>query len=145
VIRRMVSDLNVPVEIVAVPTVREADGLAVSSRNQYLDAEQRRIAPMLFRALQEAERLIRSGERDVARIRESALRLLTDVRVEYLEIVDPEDMQPVAGVTGPVRIAAAIWLEIPGLSTTFWSEQGRREDLTNAQFPMLNSYPIDEN
>lgn len=110
VIRRMVSDLNVPVEVVPVPTVREADGLAVSSRNQYLDVEQRRIAPVLFRALQEAERLIRSGEKDVAKIRESALRLLTDVRVEYLEIVDPEDMQPVGIVTGPVRIAAAIWL-----------------------------------
>jgi len=110
VIRRMVADLNVPVEIVPVPTVREADGLAVSSRNQYLDAEQRRVAPVLFRALQEAARVIHSGEKDAARIRESALRVLGDVRVEYLEIVDPEDMQPVAMVTGSVRIAGAIWL-----------------------------------
>src|SRR5437870_10371102 len=110
VIRRMVADLNVPVEIVPVATVREADGLAVSSRNQYLDAEQRRIAPVVFRALREAERLIRAGENDVAKVRKSALGVLRDVRVEYLEIVDPEDMQPVATVTGPVRIAAAVWL-----------------------------------
>jgi len=112
VIRRMVADLNVPVEIVPVATVREADGLAVSSRNQYLDAEQRRIAPVVFRALREAERLIRAGEKDVAKVRESAMQILNEapVRAEYFEVVNPEDMQPVAAVTGSVRIAAAVWL-----------------------------------
>src|SRR5882672_10725205 len=112
VIRRMVADLNVPVEIVPVATVREADGLAVSSRNQYLDAEQRRIAPVVFRALREAERLIRAGEKNVAKVRESAMQILNEapVRAEYFEVVNPEDMQPVAAVTGSVRIAAAVWL-----------------------------------
>ncbi|PYS27635.1 MAG: hypothetical protein DMG11_15780 [Acidobacteria bacterium] len=124
-IRRMVADLNVPVEIVPVATVREADGLAVSSRNQYLDAEQRRIAPVVFRALREAERLIRAGEKDVAKVRESALGVLRDVRVEYLEIVDPEDMQPVATVTGPVRIAAAVWLGTTRLIDNILVEETR--------------------
>lgn len=112
VIRRMVSDLNVPVEIVPVATVREADGLAVSSRNQYLDAEQRRVAPVVFRALQEAERWIRAGEKDAVKIRAAATQILKEapVRVEYFEVVDPEDMQPVATITGPVRVAAAVWL-----------------------------------
>jgi pantoate--beta-alanine ligase len=113
VIRRMTSDLNLPIEIVGVPTVREADGLAVSSRNQYLESAQRQAAPILFRALQEAERVIRSGEVDAARVREAALAVLKEsplVRVEYLEIVDPLEIQPVAAVSSPVRIAGAIWI-----------------------------------
>jgi pantoate--beta-alanine ligase len=113
VIRRMTSDLNLPIEIVGVPTVREADGLAVSSRNQYLESAQRQAAPILFRALQEAERVIRSGEVDAARVREAALAVLKEsplVRVEYLEIVDPLELQPVAAVSSPVRIAGAIWI-----------------------------------
>ena len=111
VIRRMVSDLNVPVEVIGVPTVREADGLAVSSRNRYLSRAERKLAPMLFQALQEAEKQIRSGERDVAKVRESAVRLLSGpIRVEYFEVVDPEEIQPVPAITGAVRIAAAIWI-----------------------------------
>src|SRR5437870_6654060 len=81
VIRRMVADLNVPVEIVPVATVREADGLAVSSRNQYLDAEQRRIAPVVFRALREAESLIRAGEKDVASVLESYMLIYNEEHV----------------------------------------------------------------
>jgi pantoate--beta-alanine ligase len=113
VIRRMAADLNLPIAIVPVPTVREADGLAVSSRNQYLDAEQRKVAPVLYRALQEAEKQIQSGEKDAAKIRAAALRVLDPaplVRVEYLEIVDPDEMQPVSAVTRPVRVAGAVWL-----------------------------------
>src|SRR5204863_3546456 len=70
VIRRMVADLNVPVTIVGVPTVREPDGLALSSRNTYMNADERKAAPALYRALQEAGRIIRSGERDTAKIRQ---------------------------------------------------------------------------
>ena len=113
VIRRMTLDLNIPITIVGVPTVREADGLAVSSRNRYLDSEQRRVAPILFRALQEAERQVRSGERDVAKVREAACRVLREsplVRVDYLEVVDPGEIQPVNSIIAPVRIAGAIWL-----------------------------------
>jgi len=110
IIRRMVSDLNVPTEIVGVPTVREPDGLALSSRNKYLNAEERKMAPSLYRALQEAASRVRAGERDVSEVREAAIGILKDVRVEYFEVVDPNELQPVATIDGPVRIAAAIWL-----------------------------------
>jgi pantoate--beta-alanine ligase len=113
VIRRMVLDLMVPVEIIGVPTVREADGLAISSRNQYLNPAERNTAPVLHRALREAAARIRSGERDVSKIREAALAILKTeplVRLEYLEIVDPVEMQPLSTISGPARIAAAIWI-----------------------------------
>jgi pantoate--beta-alanine ligase len=113
VIRRMVSDLNIPVTIVGVPTVREPDGLALSSRNKYLNEEERNAAPLLYRSLQEAASLIVSGERDVLKVREAALALLNSsplIRVEYLEIVDPDELQPVSTIDRPARIASAIWL-----------------------------------
>ena len=107
VIRRMVADLNVPIEIIGVPTVREADGLAISSRNEYLNPAERRVAPVLYHALQEAAGRIRSGERDAAKVRETAEPLM---RVEYVEIVDPSEIQPLSTISGPVRIAAAVWI-----------------------------------
>lgn len=113
VIRRMVADLNVPVTIVGVPTVREPDGLALSSRNKYLNEEERHAAPALHRALQEAAGRIRAGEREPAKVRDAALQVLKAsplIRLEYFDIVDPEELQPVEMITGPVRIAAAIWI-----------------------------------
>ncbi|HKX00252.1 MAG TPA: pantoate--beta-alanine ligase [Bryobacteraceae bacterium] len=112
VIRRMIDDLNVPVCIVEVPTVREADGLAISSRNQHLTAEERRTAPVLYQALAKAQTLISAGA-NPAETRDAALAMLQqypELRVEYLEIVDPDEMQPVGRITGPVRVAAALWL-----------------------------------
>lgn len=111
VIERMVSDLNLAVSVVAVPTVRESDGLAVSSRNQYLSPEERRSAPVLYRALQAAQQAISEGVLDCGEARKRALEVLEqdqNVRVEYLEIVDSEEMQPVERITGPVRVAGAI-------------------------------------
>ncbi len=113
VIRRMVADFNVPVEIVEVPTVRDADGLALSSRNQLLSVEERRIAPVLIRALRTAQGLVAAGATDADAVRCEAARVFEgrpEVRVEYLEIVDPEEMQPVARIEGRVRIAGAIWI-----------------------------------
>ena len=113
VIRRMIADLNVPVTIVEVPTLRESDGLALSSRNQLLSLEERRIAPLLSRALDKARDLISTGETRADGIKHESLRVLNEhpeVRVEYLEIVGPEDMQPVDEITGPVRVAGAIWI-----------------------------------
>jgi pantoate--beta-alanine ligase len=113
VIRRLVADLNVPVTIVEVATLREADGLALSSRNQHLSPEERRIAPSLSRALETARGLISAGETRAAAVKREALRVLNEqpgIRVEYLEIVGPEDMQLVEEVTGPVRVAGAIWI-----------------------------------
>ena len=111
VIERMVSDLNLGVTVVAVPTVREADGLAVSSRNQYLSPQERRVAPNLYRALQAARQAIAEGVLDSGEARKRGLTVLEQdqsVKVEYLEIVDPEEMQPVERITGPVRVAGAI-------------------------------------
>jgi len=113
VIRRVVRDRNLPIEIVGVPTVREADGLALSSRNRYLSHQERQIAPFLNKALREAARLIRTGEKDAAQVRKSALRLLDEdlgISVEYFEIVDLEGLQPVTTISGPVLIAAAAWV-----------------------------------
>ncbi|MGD1071026.1 MAG: pantoate--beta-alanine ligase [Bryobacteraceae bacterium] len=103
VIRRMVRDLNVPVEIVAVPTVREADGLALSSRNQRLTPEERQIAPMLYRALQIA------AWEGIGKAREF-LQAEPRIRLEYLEAVDPVEMQPVGGMERPALIAIAAWI-----------------------------------
>jgi len=111
VIRRMVADLNIPVDIAAVPTVREPDGLAISSRNQHLNSAERKAAPVLYRALEEAVKRIRSGERDASKVREAAIAILESeplVRVEYLEIVDPTEMQPLATISDSVRIAADV-------------------------------------
>src|SRR5262249_49946216 len=113
IVRRMVADLNIPVTIVGVPTVREADGLALSSRNKYLNPEERKAAPVLYRALQEAASRIRAGEHDVSKIRAGALTLLAQsplIRVEYFEVVDSNELQPLETIVGPVRIAAAVWI-----------------------------------
>ena len=113
VTRRMTADLNVPVTIVEVPTLRESDGLALSSRNQLLSSEERQIAPLLSWALRKAQDLVSTGETRADVVKRESLRVLNDhpeVRVEYLEIVGPEDMQPVDEITGPVRVAGAIWI-----------------------------------
>lgn len=113
VVRRMVRDLNVPVEIVGVPTVREPDGLALSSRNQLLSPPERLIAPRLYRALCAAERRIAVGERCAEAVRQAALDVLAGepgIRVEYVEVAGEDDMQPVARISGPVRVAAAVWV-----------------------------------
>lgn len=113
IIRRMVADLNVPVTVVPVGTVREEDGLALSSRNKHLTPEQRRIAPVLSCALRAAAQLIEEGERSAAVIRDAALAILArqpEACVEYFEITDSETLAPVERIEGPVLIAGAIWL-----------------------------------
>jgi pantoate--beta-alanine ligase len=113
VIRRLVDDFNLPLSIVPVPTYRESDGLAMSSRNVYLLPEERAAAPALYRALTFARERIASGEKDAATIKAAALKVLSEkplIRVQYFEIVDPYEVQPVATITGPVRIAAAIFI-----------------------------------
>ena len=114
IIRRMVQDLNLPLTIVPIATVRESDGLAISSRNKLLTSQQRQIAPVLSRALRAAVELIQGGgETSVPVLHRKALAVLSaypDARLEYFEIVDPETLAPVETVNGPVLIAAALWL-----------------------------------
>jgi pantoate--beta-alanine ligase len=113
IIRRMVEDLNVPVVVMTIATVREEDGLALSSRNKHLTAVEREIAPVLSRALRSALDSIEVGERSVAALRAAALRIFApyrDARIEYFEFTDPDTLQPVERVEGPVLIAGAMWL-----------------------------------
>ena len=111
IIQQMVWDLNLPIRIVPVPTMREADGLALSSRNQRLTPDQRRIAPTLFKALVEGQRSIAGGERQAANVKATVLHVLEcqpELRVEYLAIVDSR-MQPVEYVPVDGRLVAAVW------------------------------------
>src|SRR5438874_4710972 len=99
IIRRMVRDLNFPVEIIGVPTVREGDGLASSSRNKYLNADERAQAPTLQRALQEARRLFTEGERSAEAIQTAARNVIATAplaRIDYLEVVNADTLQSVS-------------------------------------------------
>jgi pantoate--beta-alanine ligase len=110
-IQQMVRDLNFPVRVAPVATVRESDGLALSSRNQRLTPEERLKAPLLYQALTEGRRMIEGGERQASRVKAAVLaRLEVEpcFRVDYVDIVDAR-MQPVDFVTGDVRLAAAVW------------------------------------
>jgi pantoate--beta-alanine ligase len=113
VVRRLVTDFNVPVRIVPVPTVREPDGLALSSRNLRLSADERQLAPCLYSALQRAAASVEEGAANGAEIARDAASLIPAderLRLEYLQLVDPEDFQPVTRVTGPVIAAGALWV-----------------------------------
>lgn len=112
VIQRLVRDLNVPSSIIAVPTVRDPDGLAVSSRNRRLSAEERQEATAIYRALCRARERIENGATNAGEIKREAQAMLEAhhrLRIEYLEIVDAGEMQSVEHITGPVRVAAAVW------------------------------------
>ena len=111
VIRRMVRDLHVPVEIVAAPTVREPDGLALSSRNAYLSREERKAAAVLHRSLRNAESAILAGERrgeEVRRILSETLNSEPLAQVEYAEVVDAESFQPVERIQGRLVLPLAV-------------------------------------
>ena len=112
IIRRMVRDLNFPVEIAACPTVREADGLARSSRNRYLTPDERRQAPALHGALKlAAEAIARSAppaEEVIAAMREHLAVGAPDGRIDYVQIVDPDSLADVSATDRPVRILLAV-------------------------------------
>lgn len=113
IIQQLVRDLNVPVEIRPCPTVRAADGLALSSRNQYLDPDRRRQATILWHALQDAERLVAAGERDAGAVRKALRdRIATapDAVIDYAEVVNGDTLRPVERMQGPVLIALAVKL-----------------------------------
>ena len=109
VVRRMVADLDLPVAIEVVDTVREPDGLAMSSRNVRLDAGERERAVALSRALRAAGDALGEGERDAARLRASALAAMAPYAVEpeYVALVDPDSFSPVDTVNGRVLVAVA--------------------------------------
>lgn len=111
VIRRMVADLNFPVQIVVCPTVREPDGLAMSSRNAYLDPGERRAAAVLHRALCAARASWEAGERDAGALR-AAVRAVVEAepraRLEYVSAADPETLEELEQVTGGALLSLAV-------------------------------------
>ena len=128
IIRRLVADFNDPVEIVGVPTVRDGDGLALSSRNQRLSGGARALAPALYRALDTVRRDVAAGATDPAAIRTRALEEVpqdASVKIEYLELVSPSDLRPVERVAGPVLAAGALWVGGVRLIDNVYCEQER--------------------
>ena len=112
IIQRMVADLNFPVEIVVAPTCREKDGLAMSSRNKYLDADQRAQAVILFHAMQAAKAAVAKKSIPAARLKKDLREFFTAApiaRVDYIEFFDPETLQPVTTVKRGVQMALAVY------------------------------------
>jgi pantoate--beta-alanine ligase len=113
IIRRMVRDLNIPVQIVSCPIVREEDGLAMSSRNAYLDSPQRKSALVLYRALVRVQEQFDHGERKAVKLIEAGQRVFAEessVRLDYLEIVDPDTLDPVDEVSRVALVAVAAFV-----------------------------------
>ncbi|MEW6083436.1 MAG: pantoate--beta-alanine ligase [Chloroflexota bacterium] len=111
VIRRMTLDLNFPIEIVVCPTMREADGLAMSSRNVYLDAEQRKAATVLFRALSAAKELYEAGERDAEKIRGKMKEVLAGeplAEVQYVSCADYDTLEELTEINGKALLSMAV-------------------------------------
>jgi len=113
IIRRMVRDLNLPMEIVVCPIVRESDGLAMSSRNAYLDVEQRKRALALHRALTRVQRMADGGQRKTSELVAAGRAELageSSVRLDYLEIVDPDTLDPVDSISSGALVAVAAFV-----------------------------------
>jgi pantoate--beta-alanine ligase len=113
VLRAMVHDLNFPVELVVCPTVREPQGLALSSRNQYLNADERNHALVLSQSLASASAMATAGVHDAAQLRSSILQRLKSspaLKIDYVEIVDPATLEAVSNVRDGALIAVAAWI-----------------------------------
>jgi len=112
-IRKMVKDLNMGVEVKVLPIIREEDGLALSSRNAYLSPEERRAAPVLYKSLQEARRMLEAGERDSRRVirqMEEMIKKEKQARIDYISIVDGETLEERERIEGKVLVALAVWM-----------------------------------
>jgi pantoate--beta-alanine ligase len=113
VIQRLVADLNVPVTVIGRPIVREPDGLAMSSRNTYLNPEERAAALCLYRGIQAAEKLAAAGEKSRDRIVAEVREIITRTpftRIDYVALVDPSTLQEVEAIRGEARLVLAVWV-----------------------------------
>lgn len=113
VIKRMVRDLNVDIEIIGCPIVREEDGLAKSSRNTYLNEEERKAALVLSRSLKAGRELLESGETKAAAIRQAVIQEIEKeplAKIDYVEIVDFDTITPIDEVNGPILAAIAVYI-----------------------------------
>jgi pantoate--beta-alanine ligase len=127
VIQRMTRDLNFPVQVVVCPTLREPDGLAMSSRNVYLTSEQRRAAPVLHRALSAAEAAWQAGERDASVFR-VAMKAILDAEplaiTEYVSAADPETLTEARGPAGRLLLSLAVRIGKARLIDNLLLEEG---------------------
>jgi pantoate--beta-alanine ligase len=113
IIRRMVRDLHLGIRIIGVPIVREADGLAMSSRNTYLSEDERRSALSLFESLQQARETVAQGIRDAGQLIQAASELISSyphTKIDYIAVCDPETLENVDRVEGPTLMALAVWV-----------------------------------
>lgn len=113
VIRRMVRDLNFPIEIVVCPTTREPDGLAMSSRNVYLDADQRKAATVLFRSLSSAKELYEAGERDAEKVRGKMKEVLASeplAEPQYVSCADYDSLEELDVIRGKTLLSMAVFI-----------------------------------
>ena len=123
VIRQMVSDLNMPVQVVGCPIVRESDGLAKSSRNTYLNAQERQAALVLSRSLAEGRKLLEAGTTDTGRVLariEEVLKSEPLARIDYVQAVDADTIEPVHKVSGNVLFAIAVYIGKTRLIDNFY-------------------------
>jgi len=112
ILKKMVEDLNLPVKIRPMPLIREEDGLALSSRNIYLNQQERQAALVLYRSLDLAEKMIKNGEREAARIRQQMVNLISAeplARIDYVEIVDLQTLEPLTTIEGDALVAVAVY------------------------------------
>ncbi len=110
IVRRIVSDLNIPVDVVGCPTVREDSGLALSSRNQYLSLTARTQASVIYRSLKQAQQLVASGDSNIQTLIDTVktkLNTVPEFSLEYLEIVDPQTLQPIERINDQALLAIA--------------------------------------
>jgi len=113
IVRRLARDLSCPVEIVGCPTVREPDGLAMSSRNSYLTAEERAAAPVVYQALQSGVAAVEGGERDPAAVRQTMADVIAKeplAGLDYVAVVDADSLAVPASLSGNLRLLAAVRL-----------------------------------
>ncbi|MFN7169674.1 MAG: pantoate--beta-alanine ligase [Candidatus Omnitrophota bacterium] len=114
IIEKMVEDLNMDIKIKVMPIVREKDGLAMSSRNVYLDTEERKRAVCLYQALKKAEEMVYRGERDAEKIISEMKKIVAKggvSRIDYIEIVECKTLKPVRKIKGKVLVALAVWMD----------------------------------
>lgn len=125
VIQQMVRDLNMDITVIGCPIIREADGLAKSSRNSYLSADERKAALVLSRALEVAKQMLADGERDVAKILKAISEMIQAepmAKIDYVELVDARTLQQVDSVERPVLVALAVYIGKTRLIDNFITE-----------------------
>ena len=114
IVKRMVRDLNFNIEIVGCPIIREKDGLAKSSRNTYLNDDERKKALIIHQALTKGEEMVRSGEKDANKVKDTVRSIIESepiCRVDYVEIVDWNELQKVDTIDGPILTAVAVYMD----------------------------------